>query len=278
MRTDNPLTREYLLNYPVDAARILEQVSAEHVAAMFADMPVKTSAAAMACMLPEKAVACLQAMTTISAAKLLTELPVSFAARVYRLMPVQMRNEVSASLSERSRKHIQRFIKYPPASAGYMLNPVVDMLPAEITVAGAIRAIERFKRSAGCDLYIIDEAQHLVGMIEIGQLLKSNRRLRLRDIMNRKTHRISAFAEADTLLTHPGWVVRRSLPVVDRDNTLVGSIELSRLQEVYGDIEDDEKADSMETLLSFAGLYWLTVAQLIDSVFSIAASNRGERS
>lgn len=278
MRVDNALTREYLLNYPSDAARILEQVSAEHVALLFSELPVQTGATVMASMLPDKAAVCLQTMSAISAAKLMTGLPVPYAVRVYRLMPAPSRDEIFANISERKRKHILRYLKYPSASAGALLDPVVNMLPAEVTVTGAIRAIERFKRSVSCDIYIIDEAQHLIGVIDIGKLFNSNHRLRLSDIMNRKTHRVSAFAKAETLLDHPGWVSRRSLPVVDRDNTLVGALEYSYLRESVGVTEDSASDDAMDSLLSFAGLYWLTVAQLIDSVFSIAGVKKGERS
>ena len=216
-------------------------------------------------------------MAAVSAAKQIAELPVPYAVRLYRLMSVQRRDEIFSHLSDTNRKHIQRFLKYPTASAGLLLDPVVDMLPAEVTVAGAIRAIERYKRSVGCNLYVIDEAQHLVGVVEIGTLLKSNRHLRLRDIMNKKTYRISSFAKADTLLAHPGWAMRHSLPVVDRDNTLVGTLEYNRLQDEFGGIEEATTPDSLDSLLSFAGLYWLTVAQLIDSVFSLATPNKGER-
>ena len=278
MRVDNSLTREYLLNYPADAARILDQVSAEHVAALLSELPVKTSAGVMTCMLPDKAMVCLQVMAAALAAKLMAELPVPYVARVYRLMSVQRRDEIFVYLSERNRKHILRFLKYPSASAGILLNPVVAMLPAEVTVAGAIRAIERSKHSVGCDIYVIDEAHHLMGVVDIGKLLKSNNHLRLRDIMNRKTHRISAFAKAETLLTHPGWTLRHSLPVVDRDNTLVGTLEYSKLQAEFASVEEESSPDSLGGLLSFAGLYWLTVAQLIDSVFGIAATSKGESS
>lgn len=278
MRADNSLTREYLLTYPVDSARILEQVSAEHVAALFSELPVKTGANVMAAMLPNKAMLCLQAMPAQNAAKLMSELPVTYTVRIYRLMPVVVRDAIFTHLAERSKKHIRRYLKYPSTTAGALLDPVVDMLPAEVTVAGAIRAVERFRSAASCDIYIVDEAQHLVGMIEIGKLLKSSRHLMLRDIMFRKTRSISAFAKADKLLKHPGWLVRRQLPVVDRDNTLVGVLDYRHLKDSLGMVEETAPPDAVASLLSFAGLYWLTVAQLVDSVFTLAGASKGERS
>ncbi len=278
MRADNPLTREYLLSYPGDAARILEQVSAEHVAALFIELPQKTSAAVMASMLPATVMLCLQAMDAVTAAKLITELPVPYAVRVYRLLPITVRDEIFSHLAERNHKRIRRYLKFPAASAGALLDPNVDMLPAELSVSGAIRAIERYKSAVGCDIYVIDGAQRLVGMVDVGKLLKANHSLKLKDIMVRKTRSISAYAKVDTLLKHTGWSLHRSLPVVDRDNTLVGALAYLRVKDSLGIIEETAPPDAMASLLSFAGLYWLTVAQLIDSVFTIAGVNKGERS
>jgi hypothetical protein len=114
-------------------------------------------------------------------------------------------------------------------------------------------------------------------MIELGKLLKARHHLMLKDIMFRKTRSISAYARADKLLKHPGWTVRRRLPVVDRDNTLVGALDYRHLKDALGVNEENVPPDAVSSLLSFAGLYWLTVAQLIDSVFVIAGSGRGER-
>lgn len=277
MRADNPLTSEYLLTYPVDSARILEQLSADHAAAFFDELPVKTGAGIMTAMTPSKTMLCLKAMPEQKAAKLMSELPVTYTVRIYRLMPVAVRDEIFSHLSERCKKHIRRYLKYPSTTAGALLDPVVDMLPAEVSVAGAIRAVERFQSAASCDIYIVDEAQRLVGMIEIGKLLKSGHHLMLKDIMFRKSQSISAFAKADRLLKHPGWTVRRRLPVVDRDNTLVGVLDYRHLKDSLGVIEETVPPDAVTSLLSFAGLYWLIVAQLLDSVFALAGASKGER-
>ena len=38
MKVDNPLSREFILRYPVNSARVLEQVSPEHVAAYLKEL------------------------------------------------------------------------------------------------------------------------------------------------------------------------------------------------------------------------------------------------
>lgn len=277
MKIDNPLTREFLLQYPVDAARALEQVSADHVAALFSELPVQRGSSVMASMLPERAAACLGVMPAVSAAKLLTELPAASAARVYRLLDTTKQDELSAHLSEKTRMLIHRYLAHPPQSAGALLDAAVDMLPDNITVAEAMHRIERLDDAIAAEIYIIDDAHHLVGMIELGKLLVSNHHARLRDIMNRKTQPLSAHASGETLLAHPAWAKRRRLPVVERDNTLVGVLNHSDLMDSMGGVETSGSRDPLENLLSLAGLYWLSVAQLLDGLLNSAGSGKRGR-
>lgn len=277
MKIDNPLSKEFLLSYPRDAARVLEKVSEEHVAALFTELPQQTSAPVMAFMSPENASACLGQMTVQSAAKLLAELPISFAARVYRLLAAEKQDAMLALLTENTRKRLRRYLRYPAQSAGALLNPKVDTLPENVTVAEAIHRIEQLGRTASCDIYIIDDTHHLVGLIELGKLLTSNHHVRMRDIMSRKSQSVFTNASAETLLSHPGWKTRRRLPVVERDNTLVGTLDYNHLRDSVGETEAANTPDPLQNLLSLAGLYWLSLAQLLDSLLSIPGSDKGRR-
>ncbi len=256
---------------------MLEQVSAEHVAALFNELPPQIGAPVVISMLPEMAAACVGLMGALSAANLLTELPPSSAARIYRLLAPAKREELAGFLSDKTRSQFPRYLTYPPASVGALLDPGVDMLPENVTVSEAIRRIERIGHPVSCEIYIINDAHQLVGMIDLGRLLTSSHHARLRDIMSHKTQRVSVHAAAESLLSHPGWAARRRLPVVERDNTLVGVLDYTCLQEAMGETGSVERHDPLENLLSLAGLYWLSMAQLLDSVLSIAGSDKGER-
>lgn len=278
MKVDNPLSRDFLVRYPVEAARTLEQVSASHVTALFSELPLQTGAPVMAAMLPGKAASCLASMTDVSASKLLAELPVASAARIYRLLSESKQNLVSVHLSQKVLTQIQRYLDYPSTSVGALLDSMIEMLPQNVTVAEAMRHIERLEHSISNELYIIDDGHELVGMVDLGKLLTSNRNARLGNIMSRKTQPIYAHVTAQSLLSHPGWVTRRRLPVIDRDNTLLGVLHYTSLLDSAGDMDSRHSRDPLENLLSLASLYWLSVAQLMDSVLSITRTDRGDES
>ena len=277
MKVDNPLTREFLLAFPAESARVLEQISPTHAAALLTELPLRTGAQVLASMFPEKAVACIELMVSASAARLLTELPVSSSARIHRLLPLAKRSELAGHLSAKALSNINRHLKYPTLSAGALLNPDIDVLPDNVTVADAIRRIERLHHPVSSEIYIVDDEHHLVGMISLGRLVTSTHHSRLRDIMSRKTNSISTRATAGSLLSHPGWLMWQKLPVVDRDNTLVGALDYKTLRDSVGGIESIGPRDPMESLLSLISLYWLSMAQLLDSVLSIGRPDKGER-
>ena len=269
MKVDNPLTRGYLTAYPADAARVLEQLSEQHIVALLSELPVQTVTPVIGAMLPEKVAAVLVILGPSSAAKIVAELPISSAVRIYRLLAPEVQTAVADLLSDKNRRSLLRHLTYPSSTAGALLNPGVYLLAENITVSDAIRRIEHGEHVVNCDIYIINETHQLVGTIELGKLLISKHQLRLRDIMSRKTQAISAHANLSSLSNHPGWKTKRQLPVVERDKTVVGVLDYRRLQDTLGETVTGTPQDPLNNLLSLASLYWLSMAQLLDSLLSI---------
>jgi magnesium transporter len=274
MNVDNALSREFLLNYPVEAARVLEQVSADDVAALLMVLPVDTGIAVLTFMLPDMAADCLARMTTTTAVTYFNELPVSTTARIYRLLEPAKQNELHERLSEKVRSRLERHLLYPSSSVGAMLDPLMDVLPENISVAEALHRIDRLQHPASCEIYVVDDTQRLVGMIDLGNLLAARHHARLRDVISHKTQAVSVHASAESLLTHPGWEARRRLPVVERDNSLIGVLDHRRLQDTIGETAITGKHDPLDNLLSLMGLYWLSMAQVLDSLLPIARSRK----
>ncbi len=265
MRIDNPLTQDYLCNYPSDAARVLEKISADHVSILFGELPEKTVAEVLSFMMPAKVGEFFQLMPLPRAEKIFAQLPSSFALRVCRLLPMEKCEQLIASLSEKTQKKIKRNLFYPSGTVGYLLNPVVTMLEENLSVGGVLRNVERFNHSLDCEVYVVDSKHCLQGAIRLGDLLKANRDCKLKDIMDRKIQPVLVHTKAKALLQHLGWLKCHSLPVIDREGTLVGVLEYARLRDEYGE-GNVEPVDPLAAILSLANMYWLVMVQLISSL------------
>ena len=274
MKIDNALSMKYLQDFPAEAARTLEQVAAKDVAALFSELPVQVVVPVVSVMLPEKTAVLIEFIEQKLVGKLLSEMPVPSAARVYSLLNASEQELLQKSLTDKKFKQIYRYLKYPSLSVGALMDVRVDVLPVNITVADAIRRIEHLPHASKCEIYIVNDAYQLQGIVELGRLLTSNHHALLRDIMIRKAQPVSVHALADSLLTHPGWKNRRRLPVVERDNSLLGVLEYNRLYKVYGDNNKTTINDPVENVLSLTHLYWLSLVQFIDSLVNRPASVR----
>lgn len=277
MKVDNPLSREFLTQYPAEAARTLEQLEHEQVAAFLSELPVPLAVQVIGFMSAQTSADCMERMSPLSAATLLTDLPSATTIRIVRLFSADKRNEILARLSNTTRNQISRYLTYPADSVGALLNPRIDVLSQMITVADAIRRIQRLDHAADSDIYIVDDQHRLVGLIDLGRLLISNHHLLLREIMSRKTQPLSIHASFQSLLSHPGWERRRRLPVVERDNTLLGVLDYSALREASDIRPSAVSGDPLENMLSLAGLYWLCLAQFMESVLGSSSRNEGLR-
>lgn len=277
MNVDNSLSLEFLSLYPVEAARVLEQIKKEDAAVFLTTVPSVNAATVLEAMIPSLAAGCLGSMDAAHASKLLQAIPGSAAAHIFRLINPDKQNELSPQLSKKFKGRIRRILDYASLSAGDLMNPNVDMLPDSLTVADAIRCMERYRQSVKCEIVVVDNNHRYLGVVELSKLLTSKQQTKLGDIMSRSVRSISVNATADKLATHTGWKGRQRLPVVENDNTLVGILDYARVKEIV-DREQGVLHEPAENIMSLAGLYWLSMMQLLDSLLNIGAKNKENKS
>ena len=277
MNVDNSLSLEFLSLYPVEAARVLEQIKKEDAAVFLTTVPSVNAATILEAMIPSLAAGCLGSMDAAHASKLLQAIPGSAAAHIFRLINPDKQNELSPQLSKKFKSRIRRILDYASLSAGDLMNPNVDMLPDSLTVADAIRRMERYRQSVKCEIVVVDNNHRYLGVVELSKLLTSKQQTKLGDIMSRSVRSISVNATADKLATHTGWKGRQRLPVVENDNTLVGILDYARVKEIV-DREQGVLHEPAENIMSLAGLYWLSMMQLLDSLLNIGAKNKENKS
>lgn len=276
MNVDNSLSREFLALYPVEAARVLEQIKKEDAAAFLVKMPSENVTPVLEAMLPALAAACLGSLEAVQAAKLLQSIPGSAAARIYRLLSPEKQNELASQLSKKYVKRIRRILDYASLSAGDLMNPNVDMLPDSLTVGDAIRRMEQYRKSVKCEIVIVDNNHRFLGVVDLSKLLTSKQQTKLNELMSRSVRSVSVHATAEKLAAHPGWKGRQRLPVVEADNTLVGIIDYARVKEIV-EREQGVVLEPTGNIMSLAGLYWLSMVQLLDSLLNIAAIRKGDQ-
>lgn len=99
--------------------------------------------------------------------------------------------------------------------------------------------------------YIIDNEQHLLGVVSTRQLLTSALDARLADISDRRVKSIPSKAEVMDVLTDFTIHKYLAMPVVDDEKHLVGIIDVSVFTENISDILERENADDAFETIGF---------------------------
>ena len=116
----------------------------------------------------------------------LSRLSPGFAMDVLDALPADARERALASASAELARQWQRNAAYPKESIGRMMEPVVAAYPPEASVGATIEKLrELVKTTFITYIYVVDSAEHLLGIVTMRDLLFSDHASTLRNVMLR---------------------------------------------------------------------------------------------
>lgn len=188
-------------------------------------------------------------------ARLLDEMPAAVAARLQAGLPPGQRAATAALLG------------YPAGSAGRMMTPDFTNVRARITAADALaklrRGGRRATRSQTLVLPVTDDERRLIGVVDLSDLVTAPPDTRIGDLTRPETLYISAEEEQERAARLVQEADLIALPVVDREQRLVGMITVDDAMEVL-------EAEDTEDFSRAGGAAPLEAPYLSASVFRLA--------
>ncbi len=153
------------------------------------------------------------------------------------------RTRVLATLSPDLRAIVEQGLSYPEFSAGRMMQRELVAVPAYWTVGETVDYLRASTTipEAFYDLYVVDPRHRPVGKIGLSRLVRAQRSMRLRHLMDvgSMTVPVAAHREEVAFLFRQHDLV--SAPVVDAPGRLVGVITIDDVVDVI----DEEAAEDM---------------------------------
>jgi len=257
MKTSN-LSEHFLQTHPRESAKVLEDFPADELAVYLQHLPNTTITGILRYFLPVHAIACLVRMEASRSAQILELLGIDAAARLLRNMHNIQRQKLLDALSTGFAYRLKTILRYPNGTVGQHMSPNIfmvrdAMLPAEIFDAARNATSELLG-----DIFIVNEIQHLVGIIDIKSLVFANQASEVKKIMRRPDVVLNARANLDYIKDNPKWQYCEALPVVDHNNLLVGILKRSVMHEAITGNESQNKDDEnfIETVIDVAELFW----------------------
>ena len=234
------LTQRFLLDYPHEAARLLESMPADEAAALLATQPADAALRAWAWMGPDAARATLEELPTAMAAHLLAEAePVASVAVLNQLEQVEQQRWLQ-QLDREVARELATLLDYPADSAARMMDPRVSPLRTGMTVAEALERLRQIRRSGLRELFVVDDEGRLAGRVEIQDLALAAPTLPLADITRGVVAHVRDLDPredvVELLQTHP----ISALPVVNLSGRFLGVI---RHAELIDAVEEEATLD-----------------------------------
>jgi len=165
---------------------------------------------------------------------------------------------------------VRPLMLHPDDSAGGLMTSAFLALRRRMTAAEAIQAIREWQPSAETIyyLFVVDRFQHLVGVVNLRQLIVADPATPLSEIMGTEIISVPAGTDQEECAQLMNRYDLLALPVVDPNNVLLGIITVD-------DVMDVLAAEAMEDIQRLAGTEPLDRPYLDTSVFNMARQRIG---
>jgi len=165
-------------------------------------------------------------------------------------MPANVVKRILRNVTEEERKLINQFLNYPEDSAGSLMTIEYIDLKKEMSVNEALHHI----RTTGVDketiytCYVLNETRKLEGIISLRKLVLADGDMLIGDIMDEDLIFTTTWDDQEEVADVFKKYDLMTLPVVDRENRLVGIITIDDIVDVI-EQENTEDFEKMAALL-----------------------------
>ncbi|MEY3298372.1 MAG: hypothetical protein RLZZ597_1632 [Cyanobacteriota bacterium] len=155
-------------------------------------------------------------------------------ARLFDELPAKVVRRLLVDMSPAERNATALLLGYPADSAGRIMTSEFVTLRGSLTAAQALDRIRRLARSSETiyTLYVTDNSRHLLGTLSLRDLVIAQPDHLIEDIMTQDVVYVQTNTdqeEAALLIQHYDFL---ALPVVDREQRLVGIVTIDDLMDV----------------------------------------------
>jgi len=270
MDSQHELTYAYLEAHPQDAASVLETMPVTNAAALLDSIPLRLCIPLVQHMLPFLSSQCLALLDDEKIIGILRNIGIQAGVAIVRQFEATHRTKLLTELPTALILPYDGLLGHQEDTVGAWMNPNILALKNEMLVEAALERIHDTSYVASNIIYVIDNLQMLSGYIELAELLRADSSTPLKKLTKPCLHKLPSQAILSSLLKHQGWYHSSILPVIDRQNKLVGTINYEALERAlsiqFSALKTQNNVDS--TMTSLTDAYWFSVSSLMQSIIS----------
>lgn len=250
--------------HPARTAEFMEGLSAAEAWEVLRHADPVTRAEVFSYFAPEKQVETIQTIDRSDAMHLIDELPPDERVDILERVDSAIVDELLTLLPADVRRDILRLRSYAEGTAGAMMTTRFARLSAHLTVDEALQELRRQAEELETVyyLYVVDEGDHLRGLVSLRQLVLAQPQTLISQIMERAVVSVQVTEDQEEVAQRLSKFDFLAIPVIDHEHHLVGII-------TYDDVIDVVREEATEDAQLAAAVSPLGTGYLETALFTL---------
>lgn len=252
---------------PADINDIIDELSDEKSVLIYRLLPKELAAEVFVEMDSDKQEFLINFFSDSQLKDVFDELYYDDTADIIEEMPATVVKRILKVVSPDMRKAVNELLKYPEDSAGSIMTTEFVRLKKSYTVSESLEIIRNVgvNKETIYTCYVTDDKNHLIGIVTAKDLLLSDLDESIDEIMEENVISVNTLEDTEQIVLMFGKYDFLALPVVDKENRLVGIITVD-------DAIDVMQEETEEDFSKISGMTPNDTEYLKTSVFKLWAS------
>lgn len=237
---------------PADIAELLGEIDEQRLPILFRILPKELAAETFVEMDSDEQELLINAFSERELHDVVEELFVDDAVDIIEEMPANVVKRILRHTDSEMRNSINEILRYPKDSAGSIMTTEYVSLKKDMTVSEAFDRIRRtgVDKETIYTCYVTDTDRKLIGLVTVKELLLSPYNTVINTIMEKNIISVETLDDKEEVANMFDKYDFMSLPVVDRENRLVGIVTFDDAIDVIQEenTEDIQKMGALQPI------------------------------
>ena len=234
----------------VDIAEYMTTLDREQLLVVFRILPKDIASDVFSYMDSEQREALIESVGDVELSQLVDEMFIDDAVDFLEELPANVVKRILQYTDRARRETINQFLRYPEDSAGSIMTIEYCEFHKGITVREAMEEIKRtgLDKETIYTIYVIDKARHLVGTVALRKLIIADDQTPIEKLMETNVISVHTLDDRDQVAETVRKYDLMSIPVVDKEDRLVGIITVDDVMDVIEE-KNTEDFERMAAIL-----------------------------
>jgi Mg/Co/Ni transporter MgtE len=220
--------------HPADLADIIEDLDIHQRTAVFQSLDVETAAETLEETDPKIQVSIIKGLKPEQASDIIEEMSLNEAADLLADLPRHQAEGILSEMEQDIAEDVKELLALPEEKAGGLMTTAFFSYPPTLTAGEAIEAIRREAEDMDFAyyIYVVDENEHLLGIMSLRDLLMSPHDGKLNDLMETRIISVTIEENKKEIVNLFAKYGIMAIPVVDDDDRMMGVIIFRNILEI----------------------------------------------